>query len=270
LEENIYNKYKFPREILDQYDNEYLQYTLPFEILLDINDLFSHEYVEQQREYLLKYKGNKELIQGEIINKNIKISLIVDHIKDPIRYNINTILSIFNKYKKFGIKPEEEITISNPRKLQQLFTDDRLNELITEDLVPDTEIKIKASIGYLTILNLYKVAKHLINARGTGKYRRITKQPTRGRKQQGGSKLGNDEVSMILAYDSEYLIKELIFIKSDDHTNKLKFIKEFPIKGNFSIENDIEEFNSYSLDNLNNLLRALNINLDNIESKNNE
>jgi len=191
----------------------------------------------------------------------------VDHIKEPTRYNINTILSIFDKYRKFGIKPEEEISISNPRELQRIFTDDRLNELITEDLVPETEIKIKASVGYLTILNLYKVAKHLINARSTGKYRRITKQPTRGRKQQGGTKLGNDEVSMLLAYDSEYLIRELIFIKSDDHTNKLKFIKEYPIKGHFSIENDIEDFNSYSLDNLNNLLRALNINLDNLKKE---
>ena len=255
----LFNKYQFPKEILNKYDKEYLQYKLPILILLDIAKLFTNEYRNEQIEYLENLLNNTKSLIEEHISKNNPIRLIVDYFKEPDSYTINQILEIYKKYQEFGIKIEKEVIFENPKEICKFVTNNhKICDIVFKD---DNPRIVKASVGILHIMNLYKVARYEYNARTIGLYKKITKQPTRGRKLQGGTRLGNDEMAMIISYDAKYLYKELAFIKSDDHINKSKFIKKYPIEGKFSIKKEVSNFNSYTLYLVENLLNVNNVSI---------
>jgi DNA-directed RNA polymerase beta subunit len=252
----LFGKFQFPPEVKSKYSQEFLQYKLPIQILLDIAKLFTHKYNEQQIKLLEEYLNDTEKLKREIIDTGDEIRLIVDHFKDPNSYTIDDIINIYKKYEEFSIKVIDEIEIPNAKAICKKLTN---NSDICDELLSDknNNVTIHGSWGILTILNLYKVGRYNWNARAIGRYKRISKQPTRGKKLQGGSRLGNDEISMLLSYDTEYLLKEFAYIKSDDHVNKIHFLSQYPIKGNFSLKTDLKEkLSSYTLEVIENLLNT--------------
>nr|YP_009503399.1 RNA polymerase beta subunit [Euglena clara]AXA45453.1 RNA polymerase beta subunit [Euglena clara] len=78
------------------------------------------------------------------------------------------------------------------------------------------------SIGYAYMLKLMHLVKDKINARLTGPYSLILKQPVRGKARNGGQRFGEMEVWAIEGFGAAYILQELLTIKSDDLKNRSK------------------------------------------------
>ena len=86
------------------------------------------------------------------------------------------------------------------------------------------------SVGYMYILKLHHLVDEKIHARSTGPYSMITQQPLGGKAQFGGQRFGEMEVWALEAYGAAYALQELLTIKSDDVTGRVK-VYESVVKG---------------------------------------
>ncbi|TQL50006.1 DNA-directed RNA polymerase subunit beta [Ornithinicoccus hortensis] len=86
------------------------------------------------------------------------------------------------------------------------------------------------SVGYMYILKLHHLVDDKIHARSTGPYSMITQQPLGGKAQFGGQRFGEMEVWALEAYGAAYALQELLTIKSDDVTGRVK-VYESIVKG---------------------------------------
>ncbi|TWD17196.1 DNA-directed RNA polymerase subunit beta [Marihabitans asiaticum] len=86
------------------------------------------------------------------------------------------------------------------------------------------------SVGYMYILKLHHLVDDKIHARSTGPYSMITQQPLGGKAQFGGQRFGEMEVWALEAYGASYALQELLTIKSDDVTGRVK-VYEAVVKG---------------------------------------
>ena len=93
----------------------------------------------------------------------------------------------------------------------QLF-DGRSGEPFPEDI----------SVGYMYVLKLHHLVDDKIHARSTGPYSMITQQPLGGKAQFGGQRFGEMEVWALQAYGAAHTLQELLTIKSDDITGRVK------------------------------------------------
>ncbi|MFZ1382147.1 MAG: DNA-directed RNA polymerase subunit beta [Scrofimicrobium sp.] len=86
------------------------------------------------------------------------------------------------------------------------------------------------SVGYKYMLKLHHLVDDKIHARSTGPYSMITQQPLGGKAQFGGQRFGEMEVWALEAYGAAYALQELLTIKSDDTTGRVK-VYEAIVKG---------------------------------------
>jgi DNA-directed RNA polymerase subunit beta len=86
------------------------------------------------------------------------------------------------------------------------------------------------SLGYMYVLKLHHLVDDKIHARSTGPYSMITQQPLGGKAQFGGQRFGEMEVWALEAYGAAYALQELLTIKSDDVTGRVK-VYEAIVKG---------------------------------------
>jgi len=86
------------------------------------------------------------------------------------------------------------------------------------------------AVGYMYILKLHHMIDDKIHARSTGPYSMITQQPLGGKAQFGGQRFGEMEVWALEAYGAAYALQELLTIKSDDVTGRVK-VYEAIVKG---------------------------------------
>ncbi|WP_068315359.1 DNA-directed RNA polymerase subunit beta [Janibacter anophelis] len=105
----------------------------------------------------------------------------------------------------------------------------------TGDPYPDP-----VSVGYMYILKLHHLVDDKIHARSTGPYSMITQQPLGGKAQFGGQRFGEMEVWALEAYGASYALQELLTIKSDDVTGRVK-VYEAIVKGDNIPEPGIPE-----------------------------
>lgn len=86
------------------------------------------------------------------------------------------------------------------------------------------------AVGYIYMLKLNHLVDDKIHARSTGPYSMITQQPLGGKAQFGGQRFGEMEVWALEAYGAAYALQELLTIKSDDVTGRVK-VYEAVVKG---------------------------------------
>ena len=89
---------------------------------------------------------------------------------------------------------------------------------------------VPVSVGYMYILKLHHLVDDKLHARSTGPYSMITQQPLGGKAQFGGQRFGEMEVWALEAYGAAYALQELLTIKSDDVTGRVK-VYESIVKG---------------------------------------
>lgn len=75
-------------------------------------------------------------------------------------------------------------------------------------------------IGYSYMLKLIHLVKDKLNARLTGPYSIILKQPLRGKVRKGGQRIGEMEVWALEGFGAAFTLQELFTIKSDDVKNR--------------------------------------------------
>lgn len=110
--------------------------------------------------------------------------------------------SIKSLLKKAGF-PEDGKTV---------LYDGRSGEKLADDI----------TVGYAYILKLLHLVDDKIHARSTGPYSLVTQQPLGGKAQFGGQRFGEMEVWALEAYGAAYALQEMLTIKSDDVTGRVK------------------------------------------------
>ena len=86
------------------------------------------------------------------------------------------------------------------------------------------------TIGHMHYLKLHHMVDDKIHARSTGPYSLVTQQPLGGKAQCGGQRFGEMEVWALEAYGASYTLQEILTVKSDDVTGRVKTY-EAVIKG---------------------------------------
>ncbi|MBQ3557178.1 MAG: DNA-directed RNA polymerase subunit beta [Oscillospiraceae bacterium] len=78
------------------------------------------------------------------------------------------------------------------------------------------------TVGYVYFLKLHHLVDDKIHARSTGPYSMVTQQPLGGKAQFGGQRFGEMEVWALEAYGAAYTLQEILTVKSDDVTGRVK------------------------------------------------
>ncbi|MBQ7940445.1 MAG: DNA-directed RNA polymerase subunit beta [Clostridia bacterium] len=78
------------------------------------------------------------------------------------------------------------------------------------------------TVGIMYYLKLHHLVDDKIHARSTGPYSLVTQQPLGGKAQFGGQRFGEMEVWALEAYGAAYTLQEILTVKSDDITGRVK------------------------------------------------
>lgn len=78
------------------------------------------------------------------------------------------------------------------------------------------------TVGYMYMLKLHHLVDDKIHARSTGPYSMVTQQPLGGKAQFGGQRFGEMEVWALEAYGAAHTLQEMLTVKSDDITGRVK------------------------------------------------
>ena len=84
------------------------------------------------------------------------------------------------------------------------------------------EFDSPVTIGFMHYLKLHHLVDDKIHARSTGPYGMVTQQPLGGKAQFGGQRFGEMEVLALEAYGASHTLQEILTVKSDDVTGRLK------------------------------------------------
>ncbi len=80
----------------------------------------------------------------------------------------------------------------------------------------------KVTVGYVYFMKLHHLVDDKIHARSTGPYSLVTQQPLGGKAQFGGQRFGEMEVWALEAYGAAYTLQEILTVKSDDVTGRVR------------------------------------------------
>ena len=130
---------------------------------------------------------------------------------------------------------------------------------LTGDRLPN-----EMTVGTIYMLKLEHLADEKIHARSIGPYSLVTQQPLGGKAQFGGQRFGEMEVWALEAYGAAYTLQELLTIKSDDVTGRVKAYESI-VRGESITEPGVPE--SFKI--LVNELRSLCLRVT-VEDKNNK
>ncbi len=85
-----------------------------------------------------------------------------------------------------------------------------------------TPYDLAVTVGVVQMLKLHHLVEDKVHARSTGPYSLVTQQPLGGKAQFGGQRFGEMEVWALEAYGAAYTLQEMLTIKSDDVTGRVK------------------------------------------------
>ena len=88
----------------------------------------------------------------------------------------------------------------------------------------------RISVGVMYMIKLHHMVDDKLHARSTGPYSLVTQQPLGGKAQFGGQRFGEMEVWALYAYGAANVLQEMMTIKSDDVTGRVK-VYESLVKG---------------------------------------
>ncbi len=80
----------------------------------------------------------------------------------------------------------------------------------------------KVTVGCVYFLKLHHLVDDKIHARSTGPYSLVSQQPLGGKAHFGGQRFGEMEVWALEAYGASYTLQEILTVKSDDVTGRVR------------------------------------------------
>lgn len=84
------------------------------------------------------------------------------------------------------------------------------------------EFQNPVTVGVMYMLKLHHMVEEKIHARSIGPYSLVTQQPLGGKAQFGGQRFGEMEVWALEAYGASHTLQEMLTVKSDDVTGRVK------------------------------------------------
>ena len=156
------------------------------------------------------------------------LDIVLNPLGVPSRMNIGQVLEVHLGYaaKTLGYKVATPI-------FDGASYEDIREELIKAGLDPEGKSWLydgrtgerfdnKVTVGYVYFLKLHHLVDDKIHARSTGPYSLVTQQPLGGKAQLGGQRFGEMEVWALEAYGAAYTLQEILTVKSDDVTGRVR------------------------------------------------
>ena len=197
-------------------------------------------YIAQKRKISVGDKmagrhGNKGVVSRILPKEDMPylpdgtpLDIVLNPLGVPSRMNIGQVLEVHLGYaaQALGWKVAtpifngaNETTIHETLRLANLredgksqLRDGRTGELFQNDV----------TVGWVYFLKLHHLVDDKMHARSTGPYSLVTQQPLGGKAQFGGQRFGEMEVWALEAYGAAYTLQEILTVKSDDVTGRVR------------------------------------------------
>ena len=197
-------------------------------------------YIAQKRKISVGDKmagrhGNKGVVSRILPQEDMPflpdgtpLDIVLNPLGVPSRMNIGQVLEVHLGYaaKALGWKVAtpifngaDENDIEETLKLAGLAADGK-SEMY--DGRTGEKFDNRVTTGYVYFLKLHHLVDDKIHARSTGPYSLVTQQPLGGKAQFGGQRFGEMEMWALEAYGAAYTLREMLTVKSDDVTGRVK------------------------------------------------
>ena len=156
------------------------------------------------------------------------LDIVLNPLGVPSRMNIGQVLEVHLGYAAHALGYKVATPI-----FDGATYDDIQAELVKAGLDPEGKSTLydgrtgepfdnKVTVGYVYFLKLHHLVDDKIHARSTGPYSLVTQQPLGGKAQFGGQRFGEMEVWALEAYGAAYTLQEILTVKSDDVTGRVR------------------------------------------------
>ena len=197
-------------------------------------------YIAQRRKIQVGDKmagrhGNKGVVSRILPQEDMPflpdgtpLDIVLNPLGVPSRMNIGQVLEVHLGYAahELGLKVatpifdgarEEDISAM----LEQAGLDPEGKSVLYDGRTGEP-FDNKVTVGYVYFLKLHHLVDDKIHARSTGPYSLVTQQPLGGKAQFGGQRFGEMEVWALEAYGAAYTLQEILTVKSDDVTGRVR------------------------------------------------
>ncbi len=197
-------------------------------------------YIAQKRKISVGDKmagrhGNKGVVSRILPQEDMPflpdgtpLDIVLNPLGVPSRMNIGQVLEVHLGYaaKTLGWKVATPIfNGANESDIQALLKQAGLAEDGKSDMYDGRtgeKFDNRVTTGYVYFLKLHHLVDDKIHARSTGPYSLVTQQPLGGKAQFGGQRFGEMEMWALEAYGAAYTLREMLTVKSDDVTGRVK------------------------------------------------
>ncbi len=197
-------------------------------------------YIAQKRKISVGDKmagrhGNKGVVSRILPREDMPylpdgrpLDIVLNPLGVPSRMNIGQVLEVHLGYaaQALGWKVAtpvfngaNEVTIRNTLRQAGLRED---GKSVMYDGRTGEQFDNDVTVGWVYFLKLHHLVDDKIHARSTGPYSLVTQQPLGGKAQFGGQRFGEMEVWALEAYGAAYTLQEILTVKSDDVTGRVK------------------------------------------------
>ena len=197
-------------------------------------------YIAQKRKISVGDKmagrhGNKGVVSRILPQEDMPflpdgtpLDIVLNPLGVPSRMNIGQVLEVHLGYAAHALGWKVATPIFNgasEREIRELLKQGGVAEdgkTVLYDGRTGEPFDQRVTVGYPYYLKLHHLVDDKIHARSTGPYSLVTQQPLGGKAQFGGQRFGEMEVWALEAYGAAYTLQEILTVKSDDVTGRVK------------------------------------------------
>ena len=197
-------------------------------------------YIAQKRKISVGDKmagrhGNKGVVSRILPKEDMPylpdgtpLDIVLNPLGVPSRMNIGQVLEVHLGYAAHKLGWKVASPIFNGANEEDIWDTLRLAGLnedgksVLYDGRTGDAFDNPVTVGYVYFLKLHHLVDDKIHARSTGPYSLVTQQPLGGKAQFGGQRFGEMEVWALEAYGAAYTLQEILTVKSDDVTGRVR------------------------------------------------
>ena len=197
-------------------------------------------YIAQKRKISVGDKmagrhGNKGVVSRILPQEDMPFlpdgtppDIVLNPLGVPSRMNIGQVLEVHLGYAAHALGWKVATPIfngANEKEIRELLKQGGVAEdgkTVLYDGRTGEPFDQRVTVGYPYYLKLHHLVDDKIHARSTGPYSLVTQQPLGGKAQFGGQRFGEMEVWALEAYGAAYTLQEILTVKSDDVTGRVK------------------------------------------------
>lgn len=197
--------------------------------------------------------GNKGVVSSILAPEDMPfmedgtpIDIVINPLGVPSRMNVGQVFEMHLGWaaKNLGLHVSTEVFDgADEEDIKKLLREAGLQEdgqRVLYDGRTGERFDQEVTVGVMYMLKLHHLVDTKIHARSTGPYSLVTQQPLGGKAQFGGQRFGEMEVWALEAYGAANILQEMLTVKSDDVTGRVK-VYEAMVDGNFDFKPGLPE-----------------------------